>query len=83
MKLQKNEKLSVEEILKNLESYTPKRRGWHWREPVKDLTMGQFTYKEMSRPLTQRESLPSAKYFENIDPQPKAVITTEIASKFL
>jgi D-ornithine 4,5-aminomutase subunit beta len=80
MKLQKNEKLSVEEILKNLESYTPKRRGWHWREPVKDLTMGQFTYKEMSRPLTQSESLPSAKYFENIDPQPKAVITTEIAS---
>ena len=80
MKLQKNEKLSVEEILKDLESYTPKRRGWHWREPVKDLTMGQFTYKEMSRPLTQSESLPSAKYFENIDPQPKAVITTEIAS---
>ena len=80
MKLQKNEKLNVEEILKDLESYTPKRRGWHWREPVKDLTMGQFTYKEMSRPLTQSESLPSAKYFENIDPQPKAVITTEIAS---
>ncbi|MFH5836532.1 D-ornithine 4,5-aminomutase subunit OraE [Proteiniclasticum sp. C24MP] len=80
MKLQKNEKLNVEEVLKDLESYIPKRRGWHWREPVKDLTMGQFTYKEMSRPLTQSESLPSAKYFENIDPQPKAVITTEIAS---
>jgi len=80
MKLQKNEKLNVEEILKDLENYTPKRRGWHWREHQKDLKMGQFTYKEMSTPLTQSESLPSAKYFENIDPQPKAVITTEIAS---
>ena len=80
MKLQKNEKLNVEEILKDLENYSPKRRGWHWRKHEKDLKMGEFTYKEMSTPLTQSESLPSAKYFQNIDPQPKAVITTEIAS---
>ncbi len=80
MKLVKNEKLNVEEILKDLENYSPKRRGWHWREHEKDLKIGQFTYKEMSRGLTQSESLPSAKYFGGIDPQPKAVITTEIAS---
>ncbi|HSL85646.1 MAG TPA: lysine 5,6-aminomutase subunit alpha, partial [Bacteroidales bacterium] len=80
MKLAKNEKLNVEEILKDLEHYTPKRRGWHWREHEKDLKIGQFTYKEMSRSLVQGESLPSAKYFGDIDPQPKAVITTEIAS---
>ena len=80
MKLVKNEKLNVEEILKDLENYSPKRRGWHWRENEKDLKIGQFTYKEMSKGLTQSESLPSAKYFGGIDPQPKAVITTEIAS---
>jgi len=80
MKLVKNEKLNVEEILKDLENYSPKRRGWHWREHEKDLKIGQFTYKEMSKGLTQSESLPSAKYFGGIDPQPKAVITTEIAS---
>jgi D-ornithine 4,5-aminomutase subunit beta len=80
MKLVKNEKLNVEEILKDLENYTPKRRGWHWREPVENLKMGEFTYQEMSKPLKQSESLPSAKYFGNIDPQPRPVITTEIAS---
>lgn len=80
MKLVKNEKLNVEEILKDLENYAPKRRGWHWREPVENLKMGEFTYQEMSKPLKQSESLPSAKYFGNIDPQPRPVITTEIAS---
>lgn len=80
MKLVKNEKLKVEEILKDLENYSPKRRGWHWREHEKDQKIGQFTYKEMSKGLTQSESLPSAKYFGGIDPQPNAVITTEIAS---
>ena len=80
MKLVKNEKLHVEEILKDLQHYVPKRRGWHWREPVENLKMGEFTYQEMSKPLAQSESLPSAKYFGNIDPQPRPVITTEIAS---
>lgn len=79
-KLVKNEKLNVEEILKDLKHYTPKRRGWHWRNPEENLRMGEFTYKEMSTPLKQSESLPSAKYFGGIDPQPRAVITTEIAS---
>ena len=31
-------------------------------------------------PLEQSKPLPAAKYFDNIDPQPKSTITTEIAS---
>lgn len=80
MDLKKNEKLDIEEILKDLEHYRPRRHGWHWREKVENLSMGPFVYKEMSKPLKQSESLPSAKYFGGIDPQPRAVITTEIAS---
>ena len=80
MGLKRNEKLEIEEILKDLENYRPRRFGWHWRDPVYNLRMGPFTYKEMSIPLRQSESLPSAKYFGGIDPQPRAVITTEIAS---
>ena len=80
MDLKKNEKLDIEEILKDLEHYRPRRHGWHWREKVENLSMGPFIYKEMSKPLKQSESLPSAKYFGGIDPQPRAVITTEIAS---
>jgi len=80
MDLKKNEKLNIEEILKDLEHYRPRRHGWHWREKVENLSMGPFIYKEMSKPLKQSESLPSAKYFGGIDPQPRAVITTEIAS---
>lgn len=30
--LKNNEKLNIEEILKNLDKYEPKSRGWHWRE---------------------------------------------------
>jgi D-ornithine 4,5-aminomutase subunit beta len=80
MDLKKNKKLDIEEILKDLENYRPRRHGWHWREKVDNLSMGPFVYKEMSKPLKQSESLPSAKYFGGIDPQPRAVITTEIAS---
>lgn len=75
-----NDKLDIFEILKDLESYRPKRRGWHWREAVENLEAGPFTFHEMSKPLKNSEGLPSSKYFHNIDPQPRPVITTEIAS---
>ena len=42
--------------------------------------MGPFEYKDCSEPLKNSVGLPPAKYFENIDPQPMPVITTEIAS---
>ncbi|MEG2298534.1 MAG: lysine 5,6-aminomutase subunit alpha, partial [Anaerovoracaceae bacterium] len=75
-----NEKLDVEEILKDLENYAPRRKGWVWRTPVEDLQMGPFTYKDASAPMKNGVPLPPAKYFDNIDPQPIQTITTEIAS---
>ncbi len=81
MKLKKNEKLDIDNILKDIEDYRPRRRGWHWREGTGEKRkIGKFDYYDMSENLKMSEALPTASYFENIDPQPKAVITTEIAS---
>ncbi|MBK5253261.1 MAG: cobalamin-dependent protein [Peptostreptococcaceae bacterium] len=80
MVLNRNEKLDVDEILKDLEHYEPRRRGWTWRKPVENLEMGPFKYKQCSEPLKQGVPLPPAKYFDGIDPQPIETITTEIAS---
>ncbi|MFA5523555.1 MAG: D-ornithine 4,5-aminomutase subunit OraE [Tissierellales bacterium] len=81
MKLKPNEKLNVTSILENLESYRPRRRGWHWREGVgQKREIGKFEYYDTSENLNQSQPLPSAHYFDDIDPQPDSVITTEIAS---
>ena len=80
MVLNRNEKLDVDEILKDLEHYEPRRRGWTWRKPVENLEMGPFTYRQCSEPLKQGVPLPPAKYFDGIDPQPIETITTEITS---
>ena len=80
MKLEPNEKLSMKELLKDLDTYQPKRRGWTWRTKEADLKMGPFTYNDCATPLKNSVPLPSAKYFGDIDPQPDCVITTEIAS---
>lgn len=77
--LKKNKKLNIDEIINNLENYAPKRRGWHWRE-IYNGKVGEFEYKEISKPLISSQSLPAARSFNNIDPQPRPVITTEIAS---
>jgi len=79
-KLEKDKKIDVELILQDLDKYAPRRKGWVWRKPVADLEMGPFTYKDATEPLKQGVPLPPAKYFNNIDPQPTPVITTEIAS---
>lgn len=79
-KLNKNVKIDVEEILKDLESYEPRRRGWTWRKKDPDLEMGPFKYHDLSEPLAQSTGLPSSKYFDYMDPQPSETITTEIAS---
>jgi D-ornithine 4,5-aminomutase subunit beta len=78
--MNKNQKLDVLEILKDLDKYEPRRRGWTWREPVNDLEMAGNFYKDASKPLKNSTPLPAAKYFGNIDPQPIQVITSEIAS---
>lgn len=80
MKLTYNEKLDVENILKDLDQYRPKRRGWTWRAPAPNLNMGPFEYHDATKPLENGIGVPSSKYFDGIDPQPMPVITTEIAS---
>ena len=77
MELKPNEKLKVEEILKDLEHYRPRRRGWRWRRPVKGgQKLGPFRYEETSENLKRSVPLPGAQYFQDIDPQPVATITT-------
>lgn len=80
MKLQHNEKLDIENILKDLDKYRPKRRGWTWRTPDPKLHMGPFEYHDATKPLENGIGVPSSKYFDGIDPQPTPIITTEIAS---
>lgn len=81
MELKRNEKLDIDFILKDIDKYRPRRRGWHWRDGTEEKRqIGKFEYYDMSEPLEQSQPLPAAKYFGDIDPQGKSVITTEIAS---
>ncbi|GAB4497077.1 MAG: D-ornithine 4,5-aminomutase subunit OraE [Anaerolineales bacterium] len=81
IQLQPNQKLDIEEIMKDLEHYRPRRKGWTWREvPAEGVDMGPFHYRNMAKPLKNSLGLPAAKYFDFIDPQPECVVTTEIAS---
>jgi D-ornithine 4,5-aminomutase subunit beta len=74
-------KLDIEALLTDLESYRPARRGWVWREvPDDGVRMGPFTYRDMSTPLARSIGLPASRYFDDVDPQPSCVVTTEIAS---
>ena len=79
--LNPNEKLDIKELLKDLDKYEPKRRGWHWREGADvNRTVGDFEYHETSEGLKNFVPLPGSRGFGYIDPQPDCVITTEIAS---
>lgn len=78
--LDPNKKIDIQELLKDLERYHPRRKGWVWRKKVPDQKVGPFTYKQTSAPLERSVPLPASKYFGGIDPQPDYVITTEIAS---
>lgn len=81
MNLKPNEKLDINYILQDLEHYAPRRMGWHWREGTGEVrNIGPFEYSDTSENLKQSQPLPAAHYFNNIDPQPDSVITTEIAS---
>ncbi|RRD05991.1 LuxR family transcriptional regulator [Arachnia propionica] len=80
-KLDPNTKIDVEKILEDLENYHPPRKGWTWRTvPEEGVDMGAFHYRNMSEPLRNSTPMLTAKYFDNIDPQPQPVITSEIAS---
>ena len=81
MELKSNEKLSIENILKDIDKYRPRRRGWTWRSGInQNRKIGQFEYYDTAEPLKQSQPLPASKGFNYIDPQPENVITTEIAS---
>jgi len=80
MTLSPDKKLDMREILKGLEQYQPRRKGWTWRKKIEDNKIGPFVYKDTSESLTHSIPLPAAAYFDNIDPQSDIVITTEIAS---
>ena len=78
--LDPNDNIDVREILKDLDKYRPRRRGWTWRTPEPGLTMGKFTYQDCSTPLKRGVPLPPARFMDDVDPQPVQSITTEIAS---
>jgi D-ornithine 4,5-aminomutase subunit beta len=81
MSLDINKKIDINELLQNLDTYEPKRRGWHWREGQKqNRIVGDFEYHETSEGLKNYVPLPGSRGFHYIDPQPDCVITTEIAS---
>ncbi|MBS4540066.1 cobalamin-dependent protein [Clostridium sp. D2Q-11] len=81
MELKPNEKLDIKELLKDLDKYRPRRTGWTWRKGTgQKRKIGQFEYYDTAENLDQSQPLPSAHYFNDIDPQPTSVITTEIAS---
>lgn len=80
MDLKPDEKIDIEALLEDIESYRPKRKGWTWRKPVDQLNLEDFTYYNMSEGLDNSIPLPAARSFNEIDPQPEPVITTEIAS---
>ncbi|MFW6298913.1 MAG: D-ornithine 4,5-aminomutase subunit OraE, partial [Bacillota bacterium] len=77
--LNPDEKLDIRHILEDLKDYRPKRHGWTWREKGPQ-THGPFTFKQASKPLKRSIPLQAARFINNIDPQPDAVITAEIAS---
>ena len=78
--IDKDKKLPIETILKDLDKYEPKRRGWVWREPFPNQKLHSHIYSDTAKNLKNSIPLPAAKYFGGIDPQPIQVITTEIAS---
>ena len=73
------DKLDIRHILSNLENYRPRRRGWVWRDKG-PIELGQFSYVQASPSLKHFIPLPSARNLGDIDPQPDATMTTEIAS---
>ena len=77
--LKPNEKLDIHDILKDLDKYQPRKRGWVWRDS-QPIEMRGFKYVQASPSLKRSIALPSANALDNIDPQPDSVITTEIAS---
>jgi D-ornithine 4,5-aminomutase subunit beta len=80
MKLSPDDKLDVRKVLKDLDRYRPKRKGWIWRRRIEHHRLGPFVFRNASADLKSSVPLPAAHSFDNINPQCDCVITTEIAS---
>jgi D-ornithine 4,5-aminomutase subunit beta len=80
VKLAPDRKLDLPEVLDDLENYRPRRTGWTWRRPVPRQELGPFVLEDASEPLDRSVPLPAAEAMDDIDPQSRVVITTEIAS---
>ena len=80
MELSPDRKIDLAEVLRDLDTYRPRRRGWTWRRHVAHQQVGPFVLEDTSEPLTRSVPLPAAEAFDDIDPQCDVVITTEIAS---
>jgi len=52
-RLEPNEKIDVPEILKDLDQYRPKRKGWTWRKPLENQKTGPFELKDTSEKSTK------------------------------
>ena len=64
MELKPNKKnVDIEYILKDIDKYKPRRRGWHWREGSENRQIGKFEYYDTSESLENSQPLPAAKYF--------------------
>ncbi|MDJ0868156.1 MAG: D-ornithine 4,5-aminomutase subunit OraE [Myxococcota bacterium] len=80
MRLSPDERLDVREVLRDLEHYRPRRKGWSWRRPAPEHRAGPFVLRDATADLARSVPLPAAHAFGDIDPQCDAVVTTEIAS---
>jgi D-ornithine 4,5-aminomutase subunit beta len=80
VKLSLDQRLDVGELLRDLEHYRPRRKGWTWRRRVPHHACGPFVYEDASADLARSVPLPAAHAFGGIDPQCDCVVTTEIAS---
>ena len=61
--LSPDEKLDVRRILRDLEHYRPRRKGWSWRQRVPHQRVGPFVLEDTSRGLERSVPLPSAHGF--------------------
>jgi D-ornithine 4,5-aminomutase subunit beta len=80
VKLTPDKPLDIEAVLRDLEHYRPRRKGWTWRRKLDRQVIGPFVYHDTSANLQHSIPLPAARDFGDIDPQCDMVITTEIAS---
>ncbi len=83
MSLVPEDRIDIDHILRDLQDYRPRRRGWSWRAAPtpEDSRAGGFHYRQVSRQMEKGIPLPAGtRNFGGIDPQPDAVITSEIAS---